>query len=130
MKATGEILLDGGAEVGIGESFAATSATGGALEQTFNNAGFEQVDRACELASAAFDFREGPLEQRAWLLQSVADQIFALGEQLIECCMRAIPSHVRLPQHLGRNDGVSPVPAACLLLEFSSGLASESATNQ
>ncbi|HMO28514.1 aldehyde dehydrogenase (NADP(+)) [Enterovirga sp.] len=48
----------------------------------------EEIDRACGLAWAAFDpYRELPLEERARFLETIADNILAIGDELILRCM-------------------------------------------
>jgi NADP-dependent aldehyde dehydrogenase len=51
----------------------------------FGQCGPDDVDRACELADAAFDtFRETTLEQRAAFLERIATEILEIGPALIE----------------------------------------------
>jgi alpha-ketoglutaric semialdehyde dehydrogenase len=55
------------------------------LEPSFSDSSLQQVDAACRLAAAAFDsFRAAPHEQRAALLESIAAEIMALGDTLLE----------------------------------------------
>lgn len=83
---TGDLLI-GQAEAGSGDrSFRAINpATGQALEPGFAFASDAEVDRAAELAFAAFDiYRETPLEVRARFLEAIADNIAGLGDALVE----------------------------------------------
>ncbi len=59
--------------------------TGEPLEPAFFVAGAEAVDQACALAWDAFDqFRETPVESRAVFLETIAEQILALGDELLQ----------------------------------------------
>ena len=62
-------------------------ATSRPLETAFHNATPEELDRAVELADRAFDER-GSIEpgKTAALLERIADEIEALGDELIERC--------------------------------------------
>ncbi|MET0348532.1 MAG: aldehyde dehydrogenase (NADP(+)) [Rhizobacter sp.] len=54
-------------------------------EPVFGLGGADEVDRAAQLASEAFDpYRRLPLERRALFLEAIADNIVALGDALIE----------------------------------------------
>lgn len=64
------------------------AATGAALEPVFRTASPADIDRACELASLAFDsFRETDVEQRACILEAIADNIAGIGDELIARAM-------------------------------------------
>jgi 2,5-dioxopentanoate dehydrogenase len=85
---TGAILV--GTESRLGEhTFTATNpATGARLAPAFQEAGAADVEAACSLAAAAFGpFSELALKERASFLESVADEIVALGDALIERAM-------------------------------------------
>src|SRR5690606_20361646 len=57
----------------------------------FHCASVEDVDRACALAALAFDaFREAPLEQRARLLEAIADNLAGMGDMGDELIRRAM----------------------------------------
>ncbi|MCP5575763.1 aldehyde dehydrogenase family protein, partial [Klebsiella pneumoniae] len=59
-------------------------ATNQPLEPAYAGGTGEHVAHACELAWAAFDaYRETSLEQRAIFLETIAQQIEALGDALI-----------------------------------------------
>lgn len=60
-------------------------ATGETLQPAFSAATAIDVARACELAAAAFDpFRQLDRETRAKFLDTIAEQILALGDALLE----------------------------------------------
>ena len=85
MTITGEMLIGASAHRGgEGEFRAVDPASGEALDPAFGGGGAAEVDRACALAWAAFDaFRETGLEQRATFLESVAQNILDIGDDLI-----------------------------------------------
>ena len=89
MTLTGEMLIGATAVRGThGALRAIEAATGAALEPAFGGATLANLDRACALAEAAFDsFRETPPEARATFLETIAEQIMALGDPLIERAM-------------------------------------------
>lgn len=59
-------------------------ATGEALPTVFHEATEAEIDRAMTLAAAAFDaFRKTPAETRARFLEACADEMEALGDQLL-----------------------------------------------
>jgi len=63
-------------------------ATGETLEPAFHEATTGEIDRAMTLAAGAFDaFRHQSVEERARFLEACADEIEALGDQLIETVM-------------------------------------------
>ena len=63
-------------------------ATGVVLEGGFSNGGAEEVERAAQLAERDFDaYRNMPLNKRADFLETVAEEILALGEALLERTM-------------------------------------------
>ena len=65
-------------------NFRAINAAGGQLmEPAFHEATDAEIDRALQLADAAFDpLRTRSAEDRAALLDSIADEIMALGDEL------------------------------------------------
>ena len=71
---------------GSGAAFQATNpATGEALGPVYHNATAADVDRAAALAWDAFEpYRHTSLGQRAAFLESIADEIEALGSKLTE----------------------------------------------
>lgn len=85
MAITGAFFI-GAERVATRETFAATNpADNSALTPGFSISGAEHVQSACALADAVFDaFRESSLEARARFLETIADNIAALGPELIE----------------------------------------------
>lgn len=68
-----------------GEIHAVDPHTGQQLEPSYGLGGRQDVERAAQLAAEAFaTYRQTDLETRAAFLEGVADQIEALGQQLIE----------------------------------------------
>ncbi|WP_454056088.1 aldehyde dehydrogenase (NADP(+)) [Cupriavidus sp. Marseille-Q8015] len=86
MTITGEMLIGASAVRGTEDTFQAINpATGEALQPTFHGGGAADVERACALAEAAFDpYRATSPTQRASFLERIADNIEALGDELIE----------------------------------------------
>lgn len=89
MPITGENLIGGKAVRGAnGEARALDPATSTKLEPAFGGATKADLEQACALAEAAFDeYRNRPLEERAAFLEAIADNIMALGDELIERCV-------------------------------------------
>lgn len=64
------------------------AASGETLEPSFGGATRAQVDAACALAwSAADTYRELPLEKRAVFLETIAQNILDIGDDLIARCV-------------------------------------------
>ncbi|MDN3526716.1 aldehyde dehydrogenase (NADP(+)) [Halomonas sabkhae] len=86
MTLEGKQLIGSETLTAQGNSFQAVDpATGDSLEPTFTTAGQAEVSRATELARAAFDhYRETGLEARAGFLETIADKIEGIGDELIE----------------------------------------------
>ncbi len=60
------------------------AATGAALDPPFYVASIADIDRACELAASAFDaFRETSVDERARFLETIADNVADIGDELI-----------------------------------------------
>ncbi|HEX7858660.1 MAG TPA: aldehyde dehydrogenase (NADP(+)) [Sphingobium sp.] len=106
-------MINGAILIGRGEhqtqtgSTAINPATGLTLEPQFSNAGLAEVESACALAeAAAIPFAELAPEARAVFLETVADQIVAIGDELIERAMAetGLP-RVRLEGERGRTAG-------------------------
>ncbi|WP_321866043.1 aldehyde dehydrogenase (NADP(+)) [Paraburkholderia tropica] len=89
MTITGQSLIGATSVFGTQGAFHGVDArTGVALEPAFGGATQDDLERACALADAAFDtFRETPLDTRARFLETIGEQIMAIGDALIERCM-------------------------------------------
>jgi 2,5-dioxopentanoate dehydrogenase len=85
MAVSGDLFI-GSQRVKKSETFFASNpATGDKLEPGFSAAGPEEIEKACNLAWAAFHtYRELEPELRAKFLETAADQIMALGDELLE----------------------------------------------
>lgn len=96
MTLEGKMLIGQAAVRGHHDAIHAINpATNEQLEPAYHGGTQEDVDRACDLAWAAFDaYRETALEVRASFLETIADEIEALGDTLIE---RAV-AETGLPQ--------------------------------
>ena len=80
----GSILLGAKTEHRDGGFAAIDPATGQALETLFPESGAAEVEAACALAAAAFDtYRETTPEERARFLETIAENIIAIGDTLI-----------------------------------------------
>lgn len=87
MQITGEMLIGHAAVRGTGGSQRAFNPALNAEipEPRFGLGTRAEVERAAQLASAAFDpYRNLPLARRAAFLEAIADEILALGDELIE----------------------------------------------
>jgi len=104
----GEMLLGNRTVTGSGSAeYATNPATGERLEPAFPSASNDDVKLACALAENAFDaYRNVPLQQRAVFLETIADEIMALGDVLVQ---RAIAEsglpQVRIEGERGRTMG-------------------------
>lgn len=105
MTLTGELLVGQAAVTGGGgEIRGVDAASGEVLEPTFRGATIGQLEQACALAEAAFDgFRETSPEIRARLLEAIAENLTADGDQIVARAMResGLP-RPRLEGELGR----------------------------
>tara|TARA_R110001583_G_scaffold6499_9_gene32927 strand:- start:21312 stop:22889 length:1578 start_codon:yes stop_codon:yes gene_type:complete len=89
MELTGRLLI-GKATVAVSEPEirAINPATGEQLEPAYYAGGITEVSQACELAKqASVEFRNSSLESRAVFLETIADEIIAIGDPLIERTM-------------------------------------------
>ena len=95
MTLTGNMLIGQQAITGSREAIRAINpATGTALEPAYLGGTGEDVEQACALAWEAFDsFRETPLADRATFLETIADEIEAIGDELIDraVCESGLP---------------------------------------
>ena len=89
MTVNGEMLLGNRAVSGSGApEYAQNPATGERIEPAFMAAGKDDVQRACDLAESAFDaYRNVSLQQRATFLETIAEEILALGDTLVQRAM-------------------------------------------
>ena len=85
MTINGEMFIGARAVRGTqGEIRAVQAETGEPMEPAFGGATLEDLDAACALADAAFDtYRETSPEDRAKFLETIADNIMAIGDDLI-----------------------------------------------
>ena len=108
MDLTGELLIGATATRGAnGELRAVEAATGNKLEPGFGGATLQDLDRAAALADAAFDpYRALPLEERAKFLETIAQNILDIGDDLIVRAMAetGLP-RARLEGERGRTVG-------------------------
>ncbi len=108
MTITGEAIIGGVCELGTAGSFKAFDpARREHIEPAFHMVDHGQIDRACRLAGEAFDtFRATSDAGRARFLETVAEQIIAIGDELIERAMSetGLP-RVRLEGERGRTVG-------------------------
>lgn len=86
MTLEGKLLIGQQAVSGNQAEIRATNpATGEKLEPVYIGGGKPEVERACKLAEAAYDsYQESSLEDRAVFLETIASEIEATGEELIE----------------------------------------------
>lgn len=117
MTLTGHSLIGAASVNGANGVFHGVNArTGAALGPAFGGATTADLERACALAEAAFDiFRETSAEDRAVFLETIGQQIEAIGDELIERCMSetGLP-RARLEGERGRTIGQLKLFAAVL----------------
>ena len=89
MALTGDLLIGGATRHGgAGEIFGRDAASGDTLQPGFGGAERRDVEEACRLAAEAFPvFRETDPEARATFLETVAQSILDIGDELIERCV-------------------------------------------
>lgn len=108
MDVCGEMLLGQRVAKGTGSPFYAKNpATGERIEPAFLSGTKNDVRLACELAENAFDtYRNTALQQRATFIETIADEILALGDSLIQ---RAVTEsglpQIRIEGERGRTTG-------------------------
>ncbi len=90
MTISGDLLIGAARRRGtLGELHAVEAATGNALSPAFGGASATDLDEACALAEKAFDsYRALPLEERAAFLETIAQNILDIGDELIERAMQ------------------------------------------
>ena len=105
MKITGRMLIGASAVIGNQRPiFAVNPSTGDLLQPAFAGGDEQQVEQACALAASAFDvYRNLPLLERAKFLDTIAEQIMALGDLLVARAMAetGLPQ-ARIEGELGR----------------------------
>lgn len=108
MQVTGQLLIGRESVFASGPVIRAFNpTTGEAIEPAFKGGGVKEVDRACALAqAAAVAFRTTSLAARAGFLETIAIEIEALGDGLIERCLleSGLP-RARLEGERGRTCG-------------------------
>ncbi|MGO4441315.1 aldehyde dehydrogenase (NADP(+)) [Rhizobium sp. RAF56] len=90
MTITGDQFIGGRSVSGAGkEFFAIEAATGNALEPAFHGGTGDDVEKAAAFAWEAFPvYRETTLEKRAEFLETIAEQIIEIGDELIDRATR------------------------------------------
>lgn len=107
MALTGELFIASKRVARDAGFRAVAAATGSAIEPSFSVATLEDVDAACAAAEAAFlPYSSLPREDRAKFLEAIAEEIEALGDELIERAMEetGLPQ-ARLQGERGRTAG-------------------------
>lgn len=86
MEISGSTLIAGTWHPGTGAPFHPVNpSTGAALPESFHESGPEQIEAACAAAAEALAaYRSSPLAERAAFLDTIADEIEALGDDLTE----------------------------------------------
>ncbi|MDX1730036.1 MAG: aldehyde dehydrogenase family protein, partial [Aurantimonas coralicida] len=89
MALTGDLLIGGATRHGTaGDIHGLDAATGEKLEPAFGAAGPDDLEKACALAAEAFPiFRETDLEARAVFLETIAQNIMDIGDELVQRCV-------------------------------------------
>jgi NADP-dependent aldehyde dehydrogenase len=82
-----QLIAGNSAAAGKATFQAANPTTGQTLTPAFHEATADEVDQAMQQAACAFDgLRQTSAEQRAALLESIAEQIEQLGDDLLDRC--------------------------------------------
>jgi 2,5-dioxopentanoate dehydrogenase len=106
MQLTGTNLIGGVDSVSGKQTFHAVNpATGKELSPGFHEATYEQIDLSLSVAEDAFGvYSRLAAEQRADFLDRIADEITALGDELLDRCQEetALPQQPRLVGERGR----------------------------
>ncbi|KTR05988.1 2,5-dioxovalerate dehydrogenase [Aureimonas ureilytica] len=108
MTIQGELIIGHTLAKGTaGEIFGVEAASGQRIEPAFGGATKDDLEKACRLADEAFDtYRETSLEDRARFLEAIADEILALGDELVErCCQESGLPRPRVEGERGRTMG-------------------------
>ncbi len=107
MALTGELFIASKRVARDAGFRAVAAATGSEIEPSFSVATLEDVDAACAAAEAAFlPYSSLPREERAKFLEAIAEEIEALGDELVERAMQesGLPQP-RLQGERGRTAG-------------------------
>lgn len=85
----GELLIGGNSRRGEnGEIFGVEAMTGKQMQPSFGGATTVDLNEACRLADEAYDdFRNVSLDKRAAFLETIAQNIVDIGDELIERCV-------------------------------------------
>ncbi|MCR4468167.1 aldehyde dehydrogenase (NADP(+)) [Burkholderia sp. SCN-KJ] len=89
MTLAGNLLIGSRARRGTnGDTYAVHASSGERMAPAFGGASSADLDEACALAWAAFDtYRETQPDARATFLETIAANILALGDELVERCV-------------------------------------------
>ncbi|WP_321812292.1 aldehyde dehydrogenase (NADP(+)) [Burkholderia sp. BCC1985] len=89
MTLAGNLLIGSRARRGTnGDTYAVNASSGERMAPAFGGASSADLDEACALAWAAFDtYRETQPDARATFLETIAANILALGDELVERCV-------------------------------------------
>lgn len=108
MPVKGEMLIGATSVRGSGKAFQGIdAATRASVEPAFNSASLQDVQRACELARAAFrPYRDETLERRARFLEQIAENLLGLRAEIVARAMTetGLPQ-ARLEGELARTTG-------------------------
>lgn len=108
MHLTGQQLIGNTLSQTGNQTFTAYSpVTGQPLETAFYEATADEVDRAVQLANRAFSiYRKKSPAERAAFLERIADEIMALGDELLtRCALETALPEARLTGERGRTTG-------------------------
>ncbi len=109
MQLHGQNIIAGQSQAGAGSTFNGLNpATSAVLEPAYQEASTEQINAAVEAAAAAFDaYRHKSADERAAFLERIADEILALGDELLQRAHAetALPLEARLMGERGRTMG-------------------------
>jgi 2,5-dioxopentanoate dehydrogenase len=88
MELLGTMLIGQDVVRGVEPMWAFNPGSNEKIEPTFWGGGAAEIDSACRLAAAAYDSysRTSP-EARARFLESIAENLIALGDTLVDRCM-------------------------------------------
>jgi NADP-dependent aldehyde dehydrogenase len=108
MNISGEMLIGNDLVKGSSDAFFAQNpTTNRKMEPAFCGGTQEDIDKACKLAKGAFTaYRNTTLEERAIFLETIAQEILALGDELVQRAVAesGLPK-VRIEGERGRTIG-------------------------